>query len=618
MTMRILTAAVGLLLVLVLGLGTCFGDEAWKEETPPTVILVIGDANAAGASDLAVTPDWEQMQEERDTLDTSPDLALRTEEGEAVLLWGSGDLVDPFELLEQMRGLEAYHDYQDIEHPPYRLQLRYEQAISPAGRQVSVALEPEGEGSVLLAHLDISADGLIRREILPGFSVAQVVVDNAEPNVVGASSIRYWLPVEIATSDGQWSMDGGQSQNVTHDGTTYDVHVYRSLRGGPGTDPNIAFEGAGYILSLTLVSVSSSSVQPVVGATLDTWQLPYGGAFPAGIALDPEGRVYTAVNGGLEVYRLDPVEGLYRSWGVGERPDGVAFVEGATFCTVRDGNAVVYFDPDSLGVTTAILPFEAVGPGEIHRGPYTDDGNVIFWIVERTAAGLLRFEYDLRIDAPGIYGEQWDQSAERETTSLEPRIVESTYERFAYEVAYIPSPFTLDTRRDSPPFTEWSLPFADVRVEDIAPTADGKVWISAGLPTLFLFDPAEETLQEMETAQNVYILQGLLADADGSIWYGDLLEGSIGHFDPTLGISEVWRIPGASEVFDLAFDNEGAIWYTDRIGDTVGKLDPATNQVRIYSVPPGSEPLYLEIGTDGAVWFTAGSGNYIGRLKGEL
>jgi len=613
--MRTLTAILSLLIALGLGLGPCLADEAWQEETPPAVILYVDSNEAIGAGDLTVTPDWERMQEERDEFDASPDLAFRTLENESVVLWGTGELVDPYELLEGMRSLEAYQAYADVEHPPYRLNLNYQQLLSPAGRHVGFALTPEGESFALLAHVDLSGPNLIGREVLPGFTAVQVLVPGAEPDVLGASSVRYWLPVDVTTSEGQWSTTGASTVRVTHNGTPYDVHVYRSLSGGPGTDPTIAFEGSAFLLSFTVFSVGTAPTPPAAGATLDTWSMPFSGSFPGGIALDEDGRVYTVASGGMETIRLDPAEDLFRSWGVGERPDDVTVAEGAVFCTVADANRIVYFDPESLGVTTATLPFEGIGPGEIHRGPVTEEGNVVFWIAERYASGLLRFEYDPELDDPGIYGEPSDYEAPRQTSTLEPQRVESTYERFAYEIAYMPDPYPLETRRESDPYTDWSLPHDDLWVSDIAPTTDGKVWISAGLPILFRFNPEEETLQEMETAPNVSIFQGLLADPDGSIWYGDLQEGSIGHFDPSIGLSEVWRIPGASEPFDLALDADGGIWFTDRISDLIGRLDRATGEVSLYALPAGSEPLYLAIDGEGAVWFSAGSGNFIGRLQ---
>ena len=369
----------------------------------------------------------------------------------------------------------------------------------------------------------------------------------------------------------------------------------------------VVWAAIGITLALGVAAASQSGI-------LTFWNLPFERAFPAGLSLGDGGTVYVAAEGGMVVFRLDPASDVYRSWGVGEGPEDVTVAEGVVFCSVGDDNLVVFLNPGGLAVSSAVVPFAGVMPGEIHRGANTDDGNMIFWIAERGLPGFLRFEYNPALDAPGVVGSPSDSPATRQAQTISARAVTPTYERFAYDVTLMPPPYGFTASRSSYPFAEWLLPLEPFGVEDIAVASDGKLWISFGGPSLFLFDPAAGTLQEMETIQNVAIFQGLLPAVDGSIWFGNIVEGAIGHFDPSIGLSEVWRIPGTGEVYDLVFADDGAIWYTDRVGDAIGRLDTVANEVTIYPLPEGSEPLYLAIDDDGAVWFTAGSGNYIGRM----
>jgi len=350
-------------------------------------------------------------------------------------------------------------------------------------------------------------------------------------------------------------------------------------------------------------------------ASLTLWSLPYQSAFPAGLSLDAHGGIYTVASGEQEVYRLDPGTDTFRSWGVGERPQDVLVANGTVFCTVREANQLVYFDPAGLGVTTAALPFPNVGPSEIHRGPDRSDGRIVFWIAEWNAPGVLRFEYDPS-DAPWIVGDPLDRGVGVERMSIHPVTVDADYELFPYDITLMPEPEPLVASRAASSFMEWTIPLGeDFFLQDIAVATDGKVWISFGTPFLYRLDPAAATIQLMETIRNVTIFQGLLAADDGSIWFGNLVEGGIGHFDPVTGRSETWRIPGTGEVYDLAFDSEGAVWYTDRIGDCIGRLDIRRNEATVYRLPDNSEPLNLAVDVDGAIWFAAGSGNFIGRLE---
>jgi outer membrane protein assembly factor BamB len=352
---------------------------------------------------------------------------------------------------------------------------------------------------------------------------------------------------------------------------------------------------------------------PAPSVSLTTWALPDASGYPVGLDIDALGHVYVADAGGREVLRLDPTVDSYRSWGVGEGPEDVVFVDGTVFCTIGASDQLVYFHPDSQAVSTVTLPSSALGLRELHRGLDGPAGDWILWLAEREAQGVLRYSFDPD-DAPEIVGTQSDADIRRKESRSVVTSLAARYEWFPYDLTVMPAPEPFTASLDRGRFTEWRLDINEYLVEDIAAGPDGILWISAGVPFLFRLNPVADTLQMVETIPNAAIFQGLLPDPDGSIWFGNLLEGGIGHFDPALGVSETWRIPGTSEVYDLVFDSEGAVWYTDRVGDAIGRLDPRTGEVTVFALPAGSEPLHLTIDPTGNVWFTAGSGGYIGRL----
>lgn len=371
---------------------------------------------------------------------------------------------------------------------------------------------------------------------------------------------------------------------------------------------------AGMLALLLCGALSLGALAVAETGELTTWDMPFASAFPSGIALGDDGTVFIAASGTMDLLRLDPINNLFRSWGVSEHPQDVIVVDGIAFCTVKEANHISFLNPESLGTHTAMLPFPNLGLDEIHRGPDTADGNVIFWIAESSVHGVLRFEYDSS-NRPEAFGTQYDAQADSTVQFIDPQVVAATREQFAYDVTAIPDAYLLPVTQASPPFTEWRLPLNDeLWVTDLAVADDGTLWISAGLPSLFRFDPFTGMLQEMETIQNVAIFQGLLPAADGSIWFGNIVEGSIGHFNPITGLSEVWRIPGTGEVYDLVFDDQGMIWYTDRVGGAIGRLNTSTNETTVYPLPEGSEPLYLKIDAAGDIWFSAGVANYVGKL----
>lgn len=367
------------------------------------------------------------------------------------------------------------------------------------------------------------------------------------------------------------------------------------------------------ILALCIAAVTFSMASAQQGE-LVLWDMPFSSAFPGGIALD-NGLLYVAANGAREIIRLDPSQDQFRSWGVSEHPQDVIVVDGVVFCTVRPANHISYFNPESLGTTTSRLPFTDADMDEIHRGQDTTDGNTVLWIANRHPHGFLRYEYDAA-QAPVIAGSPSDYAATRATSTIELTTEAVEYEKFSYDITLIPDPFPLDIDASSTPYTQWTIPVEeDVSVTDLAVADDGTLWVSAGLPFLFKYDPVAETIQMLETIQNVMIFQGLLSAADGSIWFSNIVEGSIGHLNPATGLSEVWRIQGVTEIYDLAFDSAGNIWFTDRIGGTIGKLSPAINESVLYPLGEDSEPLFLLVDDADIIWFSAGGGNFVGRLN---
>jgi len=368
---------------------------------------------------------------------------------------------------------------------------------------------------------------------------------------------------------------------------------------------------------LAIVAVFAAACPDVMAqsAALTLWRIPHSESFPAGMAMDARGWVYVALSAGREVFGLDPSTNTFRSWGVGEGPAAVAVVDEAVFCSVQDANQVVWLHPDSLGVTTAVLPFSDLGPRELVRGVETAAGETFLWMTSWQQPAVLQMVYDPATEAPGVVGEPTETTASPETVVIEETTLTADYEAFPYAVSVLPDPYEITFVSAANGLTKWELPLPDdYAVYDLAPAADGSVWISFGAPFLLRLDPDAHTLQELETIPNAAILNGLYSAPDGSIWFSNLVEGGIGHLDLSLGFSETWRIPGAEDIYDLVFDKEGALWYTDRVADSIGRLDTATGTVTTYALPEGSEPLNLVVDAAGNVWFSAGSGNYIGRL----
>lgn len=214
-------------------------DRAAREEVPPAVTLRIDGRRASGSGELQVAPDSARAEIPEGEQGRA-DLALVSDRGQRIEIEEIGRAADPATLAQWLA------------ESPGGL-LRYEQRIRPDGRQVFLALLPgSGRGPAVLAHLDFGGGEPVRRELLPGLVLEQRDLPDARPDVVGAAARRTWLPVEVHGSSGSWTLQGGETGTISHQATTYRLHVYRSLRRSPGTDPRLPFEGERYLLTATL------------------------------------------------------------------------------------------------------------------------------------------------------------------------------------------------------------------------------------------------------------------------------------------------------------------------------------------------------------------------------
>ncbi len=106
----------------------------------------------------------------------------------------------------------------------------------------------------------------------------------------------------------------------------------------------------------------------------------------------------------------------------------------------------------------------------------------------------------------------------------------------------------------------------------------------------------------------------ITSDKAGNIWFSGAFEGTIGKFDPTTGVTQIYVVSTfcthivvcETHISGIAIDSHGNVWYTDSLGDRVGYIVPSTGQVisTILS-KPGSHPHDgLVIDNYGTIWFT--------------
>lgn len=224
--MRTTTIVVAVLMLSCLAGGNLESQAArGREENPPVVVLSIDGRTAAGSGELRVSLGAAEKS----------NLVLVSAERQRVRIRGAAALL------------------RTAATPQSTYRLQYEQRIREDGRRVYLALLPLAERAPAnLVHLDWGSNKPVRREILPGLTLSQRDERDSKPDVAGGSALRTWLTVEVTGSEPPVTLEGGETKTISYRGVAYRLHVYRSLRRDPGTNPRLPFEGERYLLTATL------------------------------------------------------------------------------------------------------------------------------------------------------------------------------------------------------------------------------------------------------------------------------------------------------------------------------------------------------------------------------
>jgi streptogramin lyase len=110
----------------------------------------------------------------------------------------------------------------------------------------------------------------------------------------------------------------------------------------------------------------------------------------------------------------------------------------------------------------------------------------------------------------------------------------------------------------------------------------------------------------------------IIPDAEGRLWFTELLGNMIGSYDPFSGKLQEYAVPTQfAGPADLTFDSHGTLWFSEAYNESVAKFDLQTKQFTEYhfsSIDPTQyvgSPVGIEVTPDGIVWVADHGGNWI-------
>jgi len=143
-----------------------------------------------------------------------------------------------------------------------------------------------------------------------------------------------------------------------------------------------------------------------------------------------------------------------------------------------------------------------------------------------------------------------------------------------------------------------------------------------GSGRLILFNPSDVNFTAINIPTPGTFPFRVTSDADGRIWFTELLGNQIAYYDPSSGKLQQYVVPTQfAGPADLTFDSHGTLWFTEAYNGSVAKFDPDSNRFVEYhfsSIDPTQyigSPVGISVTQDGIVWVADHGGNWMVELN---
>ena len=151
---------------------------------------------------------------------------------------------------------------------------------------------------------------------------------------------------------------------------------------------------------------------------------------------------------------------------------------------------------------------------------------------------------------------------------------------------------------------------------DVAPAADGSVWIS-GQAQGFAgrFDPSTGELEKFPLGRGA-APHGVIIGPDGNPWLTEGGQNAIARVDAKTRAVTLYPLPkdfARANLNTLVFDKRGTLWFTGQAG-VYGRVDPGSGKVDAWAAPRGAGPYGITVTPAGEIWYASLAGDHIARV----
>jgi virginiamycin B lyase len=151
---------------------------------------------------------------------------------------------------------------------------------------------------------------------------------------------------------------------------------------------------------------------------------------------------------------------------------------------------------------------------------------------------------------------------------------------------------------------------------DVAPAADGHVWISGQAQGFAgCFDPASGELEKISLGRGA-APHGVIIGPDGNAWLTEGGQNAIARVDARTKAVTLYPLPrdfAHANLNTLVFDKRGILWFTGQNG-VHGRVDPQTGKVEAWASPGGPGTYGITVTPKGEIWYASLAGDHIARV----
>lgn len=328
-------------------------------------------------------------------------------------------------------------------------------------------------------------------------------------------------------------------------------------------------------MAVVMCAACASRVAPPMPlpAEVIEYVIPWSFAFPSDVVVDDAGRVWFTDRLGSGVGRLDPETGVIERFVAPTKSAPYGFVngpDGALWYAANRAGRLGRVDPASGAITEVVLEGVAGRDGPTLLAV---QGNRI-WFTMRGVA-----QYGSHEPATGVtrmYAVPEGMNPYGIAAGLDDRVWISGYDQgLLLEVDAATDTVRLHDLHQLAQETAgvWGVSVPDsvrrrsrmrrVRLRRMTVDGGGRVWLSDfGGGRVLAFDPAARSVEEFGSLNVRPEPYGILADADGRIWYNEKRYDIVVALDPASGRRTTYRLPtrGAA-VRHIAIDRKrGRVW----------------------------------------------------------